>query len=290
MDYLLHVLVLVAVHAVLSESLDLLAGRTGLVSVAHASFYGLGAYSSALLAVHTGVPWYVGVLAGAILAILASFAVALTATQVHEDYFVIGTLAFQMMVFALFNNLIGLTGGPLGISAIPRPAIFGYPVRTTMGFALLATVFAALAHVVVDRIATSPFGRVLLAIREDEILAMSLGKDTFRAKATVFAVSSALAAAAGSLYAYYATYIDPNNFDVGESILVISMVIVGGAGSRWGPVAGAVTLVGLPEALRFLALPNDVAASTRQILYATLLLVAMLVRPRGLLGAYGFGR
>ena len=92
------------------------------------------------------------------------------------------------------------------------------------------------------------------------------------------------------MYAHYATYIAPENFGVAESILVTSMFIVGGAGSRWGPMIGAVLLISLPEILRFIGLPNDVAANARQILYGTLLLVAMMIRPRGLVGSYGFGR
>jgi len=290
MEYLLHVLVLAAIYTILAASLDLLAGRTGLVSVAHAAFYGLGAYSAALLALHTGVPFLLSVPLGMLLAIVASLVVSLTSIRLHDDYFVIATFAFQMILFAVFNNLIGVTRGPLGISGIPRPAFFGWTIQSTFGFALLAAVLAGVAYLVVDRIANGPLGRVLLAIREDEIFASGLGKDTFKVKATVFAVSGALAASAGSLYAHYATYIDPKNFTVAESILVISMVIVGGAGSRWGPLIGAVLLVCLPEALRFVGLPNAVAANLRQILYSTFVLVAMIIRPRGLVGRYGFGR
>ncbi len=290
MEYLLHVLVLAAIYTILAVSLDLLAGRTGLVSVAHAAFYGLGAYTAALLALHTGVPFLLSVPLGMLLAIVASLVVSLTSIRLHDDYFVIATFAFQMILFAVFNNLIGVTRGPLGISGIPRPAFFGWTIQSSLGFAVLATILAGVAYLVVDRIANSPLGRVLLAIREDEIFAAGLGKDTFKVKATVFAISGALAASAGSLYAHYATYIDPKNFTVVESILVISMVIVGGAGSRWGPLIGAVLLVCLPEALRFVGLPNAVAANVRQILYGALVLVAMIIRPRGLVGRYGFGR
>jgi len=290
MEYVLHVLVLAAIYAILSASLDLLAGRTGLVSVAHAAFYGLGAYTSAIFALHTGVSFLLAVPLGMLLAIVASLVVSFTSTRLHDDYFVIATLAFQMILFTVFNNLIGITRGPLGISGIPRPVLFGWTVKTTLDFALLGTVLAGVAFLAVDRIASSPLGRVLLAIREDEVFAAGLGKDTFKTKAVVFAMSGALAASAGSLYAHYTTYIDPNSFTVGESILVISMVIVGGAGSRWGPMIGAVLLVSLPEILRFIGLPNDVAANVRQILYGTLLLAAMMIRPRGLVGSYGFGR
>jgi branched-chain amino acid transport system permease protein len=131
---------------------------------------------------------------------------------------------------------------------------------------------------------------VLHAIREDEVFAKAQGKNTVCFKVTAFAVSAALAAMAGSLYAHYITYIDPTSFTVMESILIISMVIIGGAGSLWGPLVGAVVLVTLPEALRFVGLPSAVAANLRQIIYGSLLVIMMMFRPRGLVGKYGFSK
>lgn len=290
MEYLLHILVLIGIYTILAVSLDLLAGHTGLLSIAHAAFYGLGAYTSALLAVHFGAPFLIGVLAGMAVAVLISFVVSLPSLRLHDDYFVIATFGFQMILFSIFNNWMDLTRGPLGIPGIPQPEIFGWTIQSHIGFVVLSAVFAAIAYVVVGRLAASPFGRVLRAIREDEVFAESLGKNTLKFKVIAFAVSAALAASAGSLYAHYITYIDPTSFTVMESILVISMVIIGGAGSPWGPLIGAVVLVTLPEALRFIGLPSAVAANLRQIFYGTLLVVMMMVRPRGLVGRYGFGR
>lgn len=123
-----------------------------------------------------------------------------------------------------------------------------------------------------------------------EVFAQAVGKNTLRFKVTAFAVSAVLAALAGSLYAHYVTYIDPTSFTVTESILVLSMVIIGGAGSLWGPMVGAIVLVMLPEALRFLGLPSSVAANLRQIVYGVLLVVMIMIRPGELMGRYGFGR
>ena len=131
---------------------------------------------------------------------------------------------------------------------------------------------------------------MLHAIREDEVFAKAHGKNTLYFKVTAFAVSAALAAMAGSLYAHYITYIDPTSFTVMESILIISMVIIGGAGSTWGPLVGAFVLVTLPEALRFIGLPSAVAANLRQIIYGSLLVIMMMFRPRGLVGKYGFSK
>ncbi|MGH6935672.1 MAG: branched-chain amino acid ABC transporter permease, partial [Methylocella sp.] len=259
-------------------------------SIAHAAFYGLGAYTSALLAVHFGAPFLAGVLAGMAVAALVSVVVSLPSLRLHDDYFVIATFGFQMILFSIFNNWMDLTRGPLGIPGIPLPMIFGWTIESQIELVGLIAVFAATAYIVVGRLSTSPFGRVLRAIREDEVFTQALGKNTLRFKVTAFAVSAALAASAGSLYAHYITYIDPTSFTIMESILIISMVIIGGAGSLWGPVIGAVVLVTLPEALRFLGLPSGVAANLRQVIYGILLVLMMMFRPQGLVGRYGFGR
>lgn len=290
MEYLLHIFVLVGIYVVLAISLDLLAGHTGLLSIAHAAFYGLGAYTSALLAVYLGASFLMGVLTGMVIGAMVSLVVSLPSLRLHDDYFVIATFGFQMILFSILNNWMALTHGPLGIPGIPQPSIFGWTIRSQIGFVVLVGIFAAFAYVVVGRIITSPFGRVLRAIREDEVFARALGKNTVRFKVTTFAVSAALAASAGSLYAHYITYIDPTSFTVTESILVISMVIVGGAASPWGPLIGAVVLIALPEGLRFIGFPSSVAANLRQIFYGFLLVVMMMVRPRGLAGRYSFGR
>jgi len=290
MLYFLHILTLVCIYTILAVSLDLLAGHTGILSVAQAAFYGVGAYTSALLAVRVGCTFLESALAGVFAASVVSFMVSLPSLRLHDDYFVIATFAFQIIIFSFFNNSMPLTNGPLGIPGIPQPAIGGWTVRTHMQFFIFAAVIAALAYAVVSRLATSPFGRVLHAIREDEVFIRSLGKDTLRFKVVAFAVSAALAAFAGSLYAHYITYIDPTSFTVTESILVISMVIIGGPASRWGPVIGATILVITPEVLRFVGLPNSVAASLRQVIYGALLVIMMTFRPRGLVGRYGFMR
>lgn len=290
MDYLQHILVIAFIYAALTVSFELLAGQTGMLSIAHAAFFGIGAYTSALLAICLGAPFLVGVLAGIAVAVLISFAVSFPSLRLHDDYFVIATFGFQMILFSVFNNWMELTRGPLGISGIPQPVIFGWHVNTHLEFLTLAAAFACFAYFTIHRITSSPFGRVLHAIREDEVFAKAHGKNTLYFKVTAFAVSAGLAAMVGSLYAHYITYIDPTSFTVMESILIISMVIVGGAGSLWGPLVGAFMLVTLPEALRFIGLPSATAANLRQIIYGTLLVVMMLFRPRGLMGKYSFAK
>jgi len=290
MEYLCHILVLIAIYSILASSLDLLAGHGGLLSIAHAAFYGLGAYTSAVAAVRFGAPFLVGVLAGVIVATVLSFIVSMPSLRLSGDYFVIATFAFQAILLSTLNNWTELTRGPLGIPGIPRPIILGWHVQSQLDFLILAAGFGAFAPTVVHRLTSAPFGRVLHAIREDDVSARALGKNTLYFKVTAFAVSAGLAAMAGSLYAHYVTYIDPTSFTVMESILIISMVIIGGAGSLWGPLVGAVVLVTLPEALRFVGLPSAAAANLRQIIYGTLLVLMMMFRPRGLIGKYSFAK
>jgi branched-chain amino acid transport system permease protein len=258
--------------------------------MSHAAFYGVGAYISSLLAIQFGTQFLVGAAVGMIFAALLSFIVSLPSLRLHGDYFVIATFGFQIIFFSVFNNWVELTRGPLGIPGIPQPIIFGWTIRSNANFFMLTAIFASLAYIVVGLLSSSPFGRVLQAIREDETFVRAIGKNAFQFKVTAFAVSAALAALAGSLYAHYITYIDPTSFTVMESVLVISMVIVGGAGSKWGAMIGAPVLVILPELLRFAGFPSTTAANLRQIIYGILLVVMMITRPRGLVGRYDFGR
>lgn len=290
MEYLLHILIVACCYTVLAVSLDLIAGHAGLLTLSHAAFYGVGAYTSALLAIHAGAPFWVSVPAGMMMAALVSLAVSLPSMRLHGDYLAIATFGFQMILFNIFNNWSEVTGGSIGIAGIPRARLFGLTIQSHVGYVILAIAFAGFTYVIVRRLTSSPFGRVLRSIREDEPFATSLGKNTLRFKVTAFAISAALAASAGGLYAHYNSYIDPSSFTVTESILVVSMVIVGGAGSLWGPVVGAFVLVSLPEALRFVGLPVSVAANVRQILYGSLLVIMMMFRPRGLVGRYALGQ
>lgn len=288
MDYLLHVLILVGIFSILSVSLNLISGYAGLISIAHAAFYGVGAYGAALLALKLHLPFLPALALAIIPAVILGLLVAWPSLRIHDDYFVIATFAFQIITFSLLNNWMALTGGPMGLPGIPRPRLFGWEVNSHLSFLVLVAVFAAAVVMVCGRIVNSPYGRVLCSIREDEVFARAAGKDVSAFKVMVFVVGAGMAAVAGTLYAYYISFIDPNGFTVMESILMISMVIVGGAGSMRGAVLGAVVLVSLPELIRFIGIPASVAADIRQLLYGALLVAFMLWRPQGLVGRYAF--
>lgn len=290
MDYTFHLLTLAALYGVLAISLDLVVGHLGLVNLSQAAFYGLGAYTSALLTVQAGWPFLTGWVAGMGVAAGLSLLVSLPSFRLRDDYFVLSTFGFQMILWSLFNNWAELTRGPLGISGIPHPGLAGFKVETPLGFLLLAAGLLGIVKLALGRLTGSPFGRVLRALRESEPLVRSFGKDPRRFKVSAFAVSAAGAAAAGSLYAHYIRYVDPSSFTFLESVLVLSMVILGGAASPWGPLLGAGVLVFLPEGLRFVGLSSAVAAPLRQILYGAALVWMMRYQPRGWLGRWELGR
>jgi len=288
MEYLLHILILIGIYIILSVSLNLIAGYAGLLSIAHAAFYGVGAYVAALMALKVQSPFLVNMVFAVILSGLLGVLVGIPSLRIRDDYFVIATFAFQVITFSVLNNWVSFTGGPMGLPGIPRPAIFGLEISSHTGFLILVGCLCAFTVWLSHRIVRSPFGRVLKSIREDEVFAQAAGKNVAAYKVTVFVIGAGLAAIAGVMYAYYISFIDPTSFTVMESIFIISIVIIGGAGSLWGPVVGAVLLVTLPEALRFIGLPTSVAANIRQILYGGLLVAFMMWRPQGFMGEYTF--
>ncbi len=288
MEYLLHILIMIGIYSIVAMSLNLPAGFTGLISVAHAAFYGIGAYTTALLSLKAGIPFWLCLPTGVILTAAIAFLIAWPSLRTRDDYFVITTFAFQIIVFSILNNWVSFTGGPMGIPGIPQPSVFGVPLPSHGAFLCLVAAIGIAVYLFLNRLINSPFGRILKAIREDEIFVQSLGKNVTAYKMAAFVIGAALASIGGGLYAVYISYIDPTSFTVMESIFILSIVIIGGAGSLKGSVAGAAFLVSLPEILRFVGLPNAVAANVRQILYGVLLVLCMMYRPQGLFGEYAF--
>ncbi|MCX5905466.1 MAG: branched-chain amino acid ABC transporter permease, partial [Proteobacteria bacterium] len=247
MEYLLHILILIGIYTILSLSLNLLVGYAGILSIAHAAFYGVGAYVAALMALKYHTPFLLNLVLAVGAAGVFGAIVGIPSLRIKDDYFVISTFAFQIITFSVLNNLVSITGGPMGLPGIPQPIIFGLTISGHTPFLILTVIFCALTFWIANRIVSSPFGRVLRAIREDEVFAQSCGKDVAVYKITIFMIGAGLAAIAGVLYATYISFIDPTSFTVMESIFIISIVIIGGAGNLWGSVVGAVVLVTLPE-------------------------------------------
>jgi branched-chain amino acid transport system permease protein len=296
MSYLIHLLIYFDIYVIVALSLNLVVGYCGMLTLAHASYYAIGAYVYALLALVWGWTFLPAVLAAVLIAGVMSLAVSLPAWRLKDDFFVLVTLAVQALLFSLLYNLAdttaplgswgNLTNGPFGILGIPKPHIFGFVFADLPSFAWLATGLAALCAIVVWRLTSSPWGRVLVAMRDDELAARGLGKNTRLLKLQALAFSTGLVAVAGALYVAHVSYLDPSSASLNESILMLSMVLVGGVGNFRGPLAGALILILLPEALRFLDLPNAQAANIRLGIYGLLLILMMHFRPQGLIGNY----
>ena len=290
MAYFIHLAILISIYAILGLSLNLVVGYTGLLSVAQAAFYGIGAYVTALLMVNLGFNFFLAMIAGVLIAGIVALALGLILSKFNGDYYALASLGFGIIIYSIFLNWQSLTGGPLGIPGIPRPelGIMNYELGFTsnISFLVLATCFLLLVYFISRFIVNSSFGRVLKAIREDEKAIQVFGYRTISYKLTIFVIGAMMAAVAGALYATYITYIDPSTFMVTESIFVIAIIILGGLASLRGSIFGAIFLVLLPEFLRFVGFPDEIAAQMRQAVYGLLLIVLMLYRPQGLVGEY----
>lgn len=283
MDYFITIVTLVCIYAILATSFNLVLGVTGLFALSHAAFYGIGAYTAALLDLKLGQPFLTGLVAAMLVAGVCSLLISVPALRISGDYLVIASFGFQFLVVAVFMNVKDLTNGPAGLPGIHPPSILGFTFDTPGRYVFLALAVAALCIGIAWRTAESPFGRMLRGIREDEVATRALGKDVIRAKILVFTIASMLAGAAGALFAHKSTYVSPDMFLLDESIYILAMVLVGGGGSILGSVVGATVLVIAPELLRFLDLPSVAVGQGRQMLYAVILLGFLLFRSEGLI-------
>ncbi|WP_366554213.1 branched-chain amino acid ABC transporter ATP-binding protein/permease [Aquibaculum sediminis] len=283
MDYILHILVMASLYVILATSFNLLIGFAGLFALSHAAFYALGAYVTAILTTSLGVPFPIPLIAGVAFVAAVGVLVALPAIRVSGEYLVIISLALQIIVVEVILNWRGLTGGGDGIAGIPNITIFGGRLSSPGTFLPLAIVFAAGCFWIAWRLAHSPFGRALRAMRENASAAQACGKDLVYMKLTVFAFAAGLASIAGGLYAHYFNYVGPDGFTIDETIYILAMVILGGTGNLWGSVVGALVLVGLPEALKFINMPVDIADKARLVIYGALLILILRIRPEGIL-------
>lgn len=282
--YLAHYLVMVGIYTILAVSLNLLVGYAGIFSLAHAAVYGIGAYASALVALKLGLGFWGGLVVAAVAGACAAALVGIPSLRVAGDYYIVASFGLQVVILTVFMNWTDLTNGHAGLAGIPRPRVFGIVIDNPFKYVVLSLALAALTYAVCRRLTGSAFGRTLRAVREDEIAAQATGKNVVLVKIVITTISSALGALGGSLYAHYITYINPSSFTLDESIFITSLVILGGTERLAGPVVGAFVLLAVPEALKFLAIPDTVAAPTRQILYGGLLILFMFVRPEGILG------
>jgi branched-chain amino acid transport system permease protein len=259
-----------------------------LVSVTHAGFYGIGAYATALIIKSFGLNFFFALSLAVLVTMAVALLIGLVLSKFKDDYYVLSSLGFNIIVFGIFLNWKSLTRGALGIPGIPRPEIFGYEFSSNLSFFLLTLTFLLLTYFLSGFIVNSSFGRALKAIREDELATKVFGYNTLYFKLVIFVIAAAFAALAGGLYASYISFIDPYTFVVNESIFLLAVIILGGLANLRGAVLGAVSLIVLLELLRFVGFPPEIAGQMRQVAYGVILVLLMLYRPQGFLGEYRF--
>jgi branched-chain amino acid transport system permease protein len=282
MEYVFHLATFICFYTLLAQSLNLTAGKTGLLSLAHAGFYGIGAYTTALLALNFGFSFWLNLPLAILISGAFAFLVSLIALRTVEDYFIICTLGIQVIIFSLMNNWMEVTRGPLGIRGIPSINVVGVSIESKTSFLLLSVFFVAIVWRLLVNLWESGFGKALTAISEDEIYAQSVGKNVYLSKTIAFTLSAVFAAIPGALYAHYISYIDPTSFTVNESIFILSIVIIGGMGNLTGSFLAAAFMILLPEILRFVGMPDSIAANMRQIIYGLILVVVMMSGKKGI--------
>lgn len=279
-EYILYTAVMAGIYIILTSSLNITNGYTGLFQFGHAAFYGIGAYTAAILSTRYGFNFLVTLPLGGIMAALIGAAIALPTLRLRGIFLALVTIGFQQITYLVIMNWIGLTRGPMGIPGIPSPSIFGYELMGNTGYYYLILVLAIIVIFLISRIVTSRVGRTFVAIREDELAAESVSIAIFRAKIMSFVIATFFAGIAGAFFAHHAGFISADSFRLEETFIILTMLIVGGMGSITGPVIGAVFLVVLPEVFRFLA-------EYRGVVYGLIMIAVILFRPEGIAGVPG---
>ncbi len=273
--YTVTVLITLGIYAILALSLNLITGYAGQISLGHAAFFGLGAYTAALASTKLGSPFLLNLLLAALAAGVVGAVLGIPCLRVRDDFLAITTMGIGFVVEAVFLYS-DFFGGAMGIGNIAAPGLLG--VELSKPAFLVLIVLVILAVVGMDRwVSRSWIGLAWAAVREDETAAGAVGVDIVRFKVFAFVVGSAIAGLAGALYAHFLTFIMATNFGFGQSIVVLCMVVLGGIGTIRGPIVGAIVLGALPEISRPLL-------EYRTLLYGVLLMLCMRFQPQGLLG------
>ena len=272
--FVLHILSLMAIASIVAMGLQVLLGYSGQLSIGQAAFYGIGAYTSALLTARLGIPFPIALLcAGAVAAVASLMMVPIT--RLTGAYLAVATLGFSIIIYLFIKNEEWLTGGSYGFINIPRAALFGYVLRDPMYSYYLNVGVAAVVYFTFARIESSRFGRAINAIRQDADAARASGIRVTLLKSQCFVIAAFVAGLAGSLYAHEVRYLAPNDFTFWKSIEILIMVVIGGVGSLPGAILGAAVVVGLPEYLREIG-------DYRMLVFGAILMATMLFGEGGL--------
>lgn len=273
--YIMNIVAFTGIHILICIGLNLLMGYAGQISLGHAGFWGLGAYISGVLTAKFGWPPVLALFASIFGTCLVALVVGFPTLRLRGHYLAMATLGVGIIIHIFFVQVDSLTGGPQGLVNIPCFSIGPLVINTPLRSHYLIWMFVALGLVGALNLSNSRMGRALKAINSSEVAAETMGVKTFQYKLIVFVLSSAYAAVAGSLYAHYLNFTAPETFGFMNSVLLLTMVVVGGIGDFWGPVLGAAILTFLPEYLR-------AYEGLEVLLYGITLAAVMIFMPRGL--------
>ncbi len=281
--FIMHLLVTSLIYVIFASSWNLLAGYAGQLNLGHAAFFGIGAYTSALLSLDLGVSPWIALLLGGMLSACAGYLVGIPSLRLSGPYLAITTIGLAEILRLVAMNWVDLTRGSLGLFGIrPLPGFMGIKFTRESSFYYVILVAATLTLYCLRRLTHSEFGLSLKALRDDGIGAESIGINTNQFKLTVFTVSAFFGGLAGAFMAHYQRLVSPDFLSLGETFQALTMTVIGGLGSLAGPVIGAVLLTFMSEGLRFVedALKLDV----RMVIYGLLLMVTILFMPGGIVG------
>lgn len=285
MNYFIHVGIVAQIYIILALALNLKTGYSGLISLCHATYYGTGAYLTALLMVREGLDFFFALLLAVLINILLNASItAFLASRLSNLYFTLATIAIQFIFFGVMHNWQDFTGGPFGVPGIPRPELMGIQFDTPLTFFFLTSSFTLLTIVFFRWFNNTPFCILLKCCRDDEVWLTILGKNPAYYKFVSISLTISFATIAGALFASYMTYIDPSSFTLEESILLLTLILIGGTGNLIGPISGVVIYVLLPEVLRFMNFPDTIAANLRMMILALILISIVRLKPNGLFG------
>ena len=277
-NYYLHIFISVGLYTILALSLNLVTGFAGQLSLGHVAFYGIGAYTAALLMLNFGVNFWVASIASAFSSALFGFLLGLPTLRLKGDYLAIVTLGFAEIIRLVLVNWDSLTRGPMGLPGIPSPEFLGFAFSTRESFYYLILLFVIFTIIFMNRLTNSGVGMAMETVKADEIAAESIGIYPIKYKLLAFVISAAFAGIAGSFYASYISFISPDTFVYNDSCTILAMVVLGGLGSVPGSIAGAAILTFIPELLRDLS-------NYRMLIFGALMVFMMIYRPTGFWGA-----
>lgn len=273
--YYFQLLTFIGIYTLLALGLNMLMGYAGQISLGHAAFFGLGAYTSAVLCVHWGWSPWLALPAALLLTGVTAFLISLPMLRLSGFYLGMGTLGFGMIVFIVFREWNRLTGGDSGLVGIPSLSIGPVSFESGRSYFFLVWAVVLASFVLCERLVGSRVGRALKAIHDSKDAAAAMGIDTAQLKIQVFVLSALMAALAGFLYAHLVSFISPSSFDFLVSIRMVTMVVIGGMASIWGSLLGASLITILPEWLH-------VFTDYEMIIYGLILMVIMIFLPQGL--------